>query len=335
MFFEIQLLAAIGLDLIVGDPKWFPHPVRIIGSICNIFEHAFRMICPSESIAGLVTVISVLFISTAGTAFSLAVLHQISPFIALAFAIFLLYTTVAIRDLLKHSKAVYIHLAAADVSGLAPARNAVGMIVGRDTSALDKNGIIRATIETVAENMVDGITAPLFYAILSTLLAPVTGINPLYLAVCGAIAYKAVNTMDSMIAYKNTRYLVFGKWAAHLDDYINYIPARVSGILLIPAAAFCGYDSKSALRVFTKDRLAHTSPNAAHTEAAVAGALGLVLGGTLTYFDREIVKPEIGENQQEITIEDILRTHKLVLSGSFLFLVFMLLLRILLLLIIQ
>lgn len=218
LLFEFQLLLAIGLDLLAGDPRWFPHPVRMIGFLCNNFEKLFRMVCSSVSIAGLLTVISVLFITLTTTAFILAVLHQISPLAAQIFAVFLLYTTIAIRDLLKHSKEVYTKLTGKGGESLGPARNAVAMIVGRDTSVLDKKGIIRATIETVAENMVDGITAPLFYAICATLLSPITGINPIYLAVSGAIGYKAVNTMDSMIAYKNKRYLVFGKWAAYLDD---------------------------------------------------------------------------------------------------------------------
>jgi len=335
LLFELQLLLALGLDLLVGDPRWFPHPVRIIGFFCNTFEKLFRMVCSSLSIAGLLTVISVLFITLAGTAFILALLHQIAPLYAQIFAVFLLYTAVAIRDLLKHSKEVYKQLVGKCGVNLGPARNAVAMIVGRDTSVLDKKGIIRATIETVAENMVDGITAPLFYAICATLLSPVTGISPIYLAVCGAIGYKAVNTMDSMIAYKNGRYLILGKWAAYLDDIINFLPARISGFLLIPAAAICDADWRSASAVFKKDRLSHASPNAAHTEAAVAGALGIELGGTSLYFGKKVVKPVIGVNKETIHAKDILRTNKLIVTGSLLFILLMLLIRSLLLQIIQ
>lgn len=293
------------------------------------------MVCSSLSVAGLLTVVSVLFITFAGTAFVLAVLHQISPLFSQIFAVFLLYTTVAIRDLLKHSKEVYRLLTEEVEIGLAPARNAVAMIVGRDTSRLNRKGIVRATIETVAENMVDGITAPLFCAICASVFAPVTGINPIYLAVFGAIGYKAVNTMDSMIAYKNERYLVFGKWAAHLDDIINFLPARISGLLLIPATALCGYDWRSAFTVLKKDRLAHASPNAAHTEAAVSGALGIELGGVSHYFGKEVVKPTIGMDINTIHAQDILRTNKLILTGSLLFLFFILLFRFLSLQIIQ
>ncbi len=332
--FELQLLIALGLDLLVGDPRWFPHPVRIIGFFCNTFESLFRMVFPA-GLAGLLTVISVILISISGTAFILAVLHQIAPLLAQIFAVFLLYTSVAIRDLLKHSKDVYKQLPAGNASSLQPARKAVAMIVGRDTTTLDKKGIIRATIETVAENMVDGITAPLFYAIVFTLFSPLTAISPIYLAVLGAIGYKAVNTMDSMIAYKNERYLIFGKWAAWLDDCINFLPARISGLLLIPAAALCGNDWRSAFELFKKDRLAHASPNAAHTEAAVAGALGIELGGVSTYFGKTVIKPVMGIEKKTINAEDILQSNKLILVGSFLFIVSITLLRHLILLFIQ
>ncbi len=333
--FEIQLLIALLLDLMIGDPRWFPHPVRIIGFICNRSEHLFRIVCLSKRRAGLFTVISVLFFSVLGTAFILAILNQISPLAAQIFATFLLYTTVAIRDLLKHSKDVYNQLISNCQSNLEPARRAVAMIVGRDTSVLDKKGIIKATIETVAENMVDGITAPLFYGILFTFLAPLTGINPIFLAVSGAIGYKAINTMDSMIAYKNDRYFVFGKSAARLDDIINFLPARISGLFLILAAALCGNDWRSAIKVFKNDRLAHASPNAAHTEAAVAGALGVELGGTLSYFGKTVIKPVIGQDRNLITAEYILQTNKLIVVGSFIFIISMLLIRVLFLQIIQ
>jgi adenosylcobinamide-phosphate synthase len=333
--FELQLIVALVLDFVVGDPRWFPHPVKLIGFLCNSFESLFRMVCSSSSLAGLLTVASVLLISVSATAFLLAVLHQIAPFPAQVFAVFLLYTTVAVRDLLKHSKDVYKQLANFSSSNLEPARQAVAMIVGRDTAILDKKRIIKATIETVAENMVDGITAPVFYAIVFTLFTPITGISPIYLAVLGAIGYKAVNTMDSMIAYKNERYLIFGKWAACLDDLINFLPARISGLLLVPAAALCGNDWRLAFEVLRKDRLSHASPNAAHTEAAVAGALGLELGGISTYFGKSVIKPVIGRDTNEIDIEDILRTNKLILVGSFLFIFAMLLLRIVLLQFIQ
>ena len=326
--FEIQLLLALGLDLIIGDPRWFPHPVRIIGFFCNLFEHLFRIVCSSASIAGFLTVCAVVSVTVGGVLFFLAVLQQVSAVMAQVVAVFLLYTLFAVRDLIKHSIIVYKALGSEDTSNLHPARDAVAMIVGRDTATLDRKGIIRATIETVAENMVDGITAPIFYAVFFTLLAPVTGISPIFLAVCGAIGYKAINTMDSMIAYKNERYLLFGRAAAKLDDLVNFLPARISGLLLVPAAAFCGCDAASAYEVFRKDRLAHASPNAAHTEAAVAGALGVELGGNSSYFGKIVAKPVIGIDRKKLTADTILLTNKLILTASFLFLLFVMLLRI-------
>ena len=333
--FEIQLLTAVVLDLVLGDPRWFPHPVRIIGFFCNLFEHLFRIVCSSAAVAGFLTVAAVLAVTIGGTLFFLAVLQQISLPLAQLFAVFLLYTMFAARDLIKHSNRVYKALGDKKTTNLQDARNAVAMIVGRDTAALDRKGIIRASIETVAENMVDGITAPLFYAVLFTLFAPLTGISPIYLAVCGAIGYKAVNTMDSMIAYKNERYLYFGKWAAMLDDFVNFLPARLSGLLIIPAAVLCRCDAESAFAILKKDRLAHASPNAAHTEAAVAGALGIELGGNSRYFGKIVKKPIIGSAVKTVVANDILLTNRLVLIASFLFLVVIMAVRFILLQTIQ
>ncbi len=333
--FDFQLLAALILDIVFGDPVWFPHPVRIIGFFCNKFETIFRHMFSSEYVAGLLSFISVLAVTTGGTALLLYLIYTFSPLLAQCFAVFLLYTSVAIRDLVIHSKRVYKQLKSNDSVSLDPARKAVAQIVGRDTAALDQEGIIRATVETVAENMVDGVTAPLFYAVLFTFLAPFTGINPVFLAVAGAIGYKAVNTMDSMFGYKNDKYLFFGRSAALTDDFFNFIPARLSGVILVPAAALCGYNWQNAWQVFRRDRLAHASPNAAHAEAAVAVALGIELGGVSQFFGQKTVKPLIGRDDRKIDKDDILRTNRLMLLASFLFLVTMLFVRFLFLLIFQ
>jgi len=211
----------------------------------------------------------------------------------------------------------------------------VAQIVGRDTSQLDRLGIIRACVETVAENMVDGVTAPLFYAVLFSLFSPLTGIDPLFLATIGAMGYKTVNTMDSMFGYKNKKYLYFGRTAAIIDDIVNWIPARISGVVLIPAAFFLGLDWKNAFIVFRRDRLAHASPNAAHSESAVAGALRIELGGTSVYFGKEMVKPAMGYPHRELESKDIIKTNHLMLMGSFLFLLSMLFCRLLIVQIIQ
>lgn len=323
--FEFQLAVAVCLDLVMGDPRCFPHPVRIIGFFCNGCEGFFRSIFASEYMSGVATLVAVLGLSIGGIVLLLMGCNQLSTAFAQIVAIFLLYTTIAVRDLMDHSKEVYKQLQ--QDTSLDPARKAVARIVGRDTSVLDRVGIIRATVETVAENMVDGVTAPLFYAVLFTLLAPVTGVDPLFLAVIGGMGYKAVNTMDSMFGYKNEQYLFFGRAAALLDDLVNWLPARISGLLLVPATSLCGLNWQAAWRVFKKDRLAHASPNAAHSEAAVAGALGVELGGVSQYFGKEMAKPVIGSAEKEIEDLDILRCNRLMLVGSLLFLLLLLLFR--------
>jgi adenosylcobinamide-phosphate synthase len=323
--FELQLAAALFLDLLLGDPRWFPHPVRIVGRFCLFCERLFRKLVKSEFLAGVMTVVIVLFLTLTCTASLLLAVAFFSLPAAKLLAIFILYTSVAARDLVVHSRTVYHRLQ--DAESLDPARKAVAKIVGRDTAILGRKGIIRACVETVAENMVDGVTAPLFYAICLTLFAPLTGIDPLFLATFGAIVYKAVNTMDSMFGYKNERYLAFGKSAARLDDLINFLPARLSALILVPAAFFLGMDYRGAWRVLKRDRLSHASPNAGHPEAAFAGALGVQLGGESSYFGKKMVKPVIGDGKREVRENDILLSNTLMLVGSMLFLIIMLVFR--------
>lgn len=324
--FEFQLLAAVLLDLLLGDPRWFPHPVRLIGFFCVSSETFFRKIFSSEFLAGSASFTMVLFLSLTVTAAVLFSSNYYSGFLAQCIAIILLYNSIAARGLVSHSRVVYQALN--DQESLDGARSEVARIVGRDTAALDRKGIIRACVETVAENMVDGVTAPLFYAVVFSFFAPFTAIEPLFLAVFGAMGYKAVNTMDSMFGYKNERYLRFGRVAAKFDDIVNWVPARISGLMLVPAAFLLGLDWKNAFRIFTRDRLAHASPNAGHPEAAAAGALGIALGGTSVYFGKELVKPVIGENRRPIEDLDILRSNNLMLVGSLLFLLPLLFIRI-------
>lgn len=320
MIYYLQLVASIVLDALIGDPRWYPHPVRGIGWIISRSETITRSMTGNLFLAGFMTVIAVLSI-TAGIVYLL--LFTAASFSSTAegvVAVILLYTTLAARDLLRHSNEVYIQLEN-DVS-LVSARIAVGRIVGRDTSKLSEDGICRATIETVAENMVDGITAPLFFAILVGCFAPVLGISPISCSVVGAFLYKAVNTMDSMIGYKNERYLQFGRVAARLDDAVNFFPARISGVCLIIAAFIIKLDYRGAAKVFLQDRLHHASPNAGHTEAATAGALGVRLGGPSVYFNKIVEKPYMGDSGVEPVPEDIKKTNRLVLVGSLIFFFF-------------
>jgi adenosylcobinamide-phosphate synthase len=322
--FELQLLSALALDLLLGDPRWFPHPVRIVGWFCVRFESLFRGLIVSKRLAGIVTVLGVLITTLALVAVPLLLAGRISPLLADGLAIFLLYTSVAARDLIRHSRAVFTALQVNGEAGLQAGRRSVAMIVGRDTAALDRSGVIRATVETVAENMVDGVCAPLFFAIAGGTLAPLMGVNPIAAAALAAMGYKAVNTMDSMFGYKNERYIAFGWAAARLDDVCNFLPARLSGLLLAAASFFLGLDWKNSFRIFFRDRLCHASPNSGHSEAAVAGALGVRLGGVAIYFGRPVVKPTIGDNTRALAAADILLTNRLMLTGSALFVFFLL-----------
>ncbi|NOR25139.1 MAG: cobalamin biosynthesis protein CobD [Desulforhopalus sp.] len=317
MIYFSQLLSAILLDALLGDPRWYPHPVRGIGLVCSWSEAITRLVTSNLYLAGFITVIVVL--GTTGTIVSL-ILYAAASFSSTAegvVAVILLYTTIAARDLLRHSNEVYVQLQ--DKVSLENARIAVGKIVGRDTNKLNEDGICRASIETVAENMVDGITAPLFFAILASCFAPVLNISPITCSVIGAFLYKAVNTMDSMIAYKNERYLKFGRVAAKLDDAVNFFPARLSGVCLIIAAFILKLDYRKAAKVFLRDRLKHSSPNAGHTEAVTAGALGIRLGGPSFYFDTIVEKPFMGDSDSEPVPADIKKTNRLVIVGSLLF----------------
>lgn len=325
--FELQLLCALALDLLLGDPRWFPHPVRIIGWFCVHLEALFRSLVASQRLAGGVTVLAVLVVTVGSVALLLLAAALLSPLLADGLAVFLLYTSIAARDLIRHSREVYAALRHEGESGLVAGRQAVAMIVGRDTAALDRAGVIRAAVETVAENMVDGVAAPLFYAVMGAIGAPLLAMSPVVLAAICAMGYKAVNTMDSMFGYKNEQYFAFGWAAARLDDVANFIPARLSGLLLVPASFLLGLDGKNALRIFIRDRLNHASPNSGHSEAVVAGALGVQLGGESIYFGQPVVKPTMGERTRELAENDILIVNRLMLAGSALFLLALLLFR--------
>jgi adenosylcobinamide-phosphate synthase len=320
--FELHISIVVILDLLFGDPSYLLHPVRIIGYFCEQSEKVFRKLTASDAMAGMLSFATVLCITICGTTLVLACINLYSPLIVQITAILLLYTTVAARDLVVHSRQVYSALQNSE--NLDDARNAVAQIVGRDTEELDKKGIIRACIETVAENMVDGVTAPLFFAVFFSLFTTFSSVNPLFTAAIGAMGYKAVNTMDSMFGYKNEKYLHFGKVAAKFDDFVNFIPARVSALMLIPAAFVLGLNWKNAFVIFKRDRLAHASPNAAHPEAAFAGALDIELGGVSVYLGKEIKKPTLGDSNRPVNESDILLANRLMLLGSFFFLLLLL-----------
>jgi adenosylcobinamide-phosphate synthase len=298
MRLEYQVLLAFGADLLLGDPRWLPHPVRLIGRFAAGLESPLRKLLPARA-AGVAAVLAVLGVAGFVSWSVVAAAGAVRPWLGDAISIVLLYTCFAARDLAQHSFRVYRALAAGDIIG---ARRRVAMMVGRDTDQLDAPEVVRAAVESVAENLVDGVTAPLFFAVLA---GPV-----------GAILYKAVNTLDSTFGYKNERYLKFGWASARLDDLANYIPARLTAPLVMLAAAVLGLRPMRALRTLLRDGRAHPSPNSGLTEAAVAGALGVQLGGLNYYRGVPSEHPRMGEALQRLESRDIVRANALMLATS-------------------
>lgn len=325
MDYSAQLILCFVLDCIFGDPRWYPHPVRGIGWICNKSEEYFRKVILSEYTAGLFTVITVVSSTIAVVVLLLLLTGAVSVYLEQLCAIIFIYMALSTKDLLVHSNQVYMALLSADP--IKKGRVEVAKIVGRDTSELTKEGVCKACIETVAENMVDGATSPLFFAVLASLFAPFTSLTPIGCSAVGIFAYKAVNTMDSMIGYKNEQYLHFGRIAAKLDDVLNYLPARMSGICLIASAYLLRLNWKNAAKMYLRDRDKHSSPNAAHSEAAAAGALDIQLGGPSQYFGKTVVKPYIGDIGVDVVPQYIKSVNRLVVVGILFFTGIVLLLR--------
>ncbi len=303
-------VAGFFLDFIFGDPEWLYHPVRLIGKGISFGERQLRKLCSSnKSGRELVAAGAVLWVCIAGISFllplGLLILAQkIHPVLRFVLETFWCYQIIAARCLCKESVKVYDRLKADDLPG---ARRAVSMIVGRDTENLSAEGVTKAAVETVAENTSDGVTAPLIYMLI--------GGAPL------GFLYKAVNTMDSMLGYKNDKYLYFGRIPAKMDDVFNYIPSRVTALFMIVAAFFCGMDGKNAWRIYRRDRRKHASPNAAQTEAVCAGALRVRLAGDAVYFGKLYKKEFIGDNLRPIEPEDIKRTGRLMYVTAVLMLI--------------
>ncbi len=299
---EIQILIAVVLDYILGDPRSFPHPVRLIGSLASLLEPLFRKWINNLRLAGLFTVLTV-FLATGITVLSflnaLALIHPLAQDIG---SIFILYTTFAFKDLRIHSLSIFHAL---KQGNLLLARTQVGKIVGRDTSKMTPEEITRASIESVAENTVDGLIAPLFYA---TLAGPF-----------GAILYKAASTLDSTFGYKNKRYEQFGWAAARIDDALNLLPSRLAALGVFIVASLLGYSANRGYSIFIRDRNKHSSPNAGQIESAIAGALGIQLGGQGVYFGKIVNKPLLGDPIHQLSSDYILYVNKLMLANYILF----------------
>ena len=301
----IALTIGFALDLIFGDPHWMPHPVCFIGNMISKGESVIRRALPKtekgELAGGLLLVLIVVFISTAAPFAILWAAGKIHILLRIGLEAFMCYQILSVKSLKTESMKVYRELVREDLAG---ARKTVSMIVGRDVQNLSMEQVTKAAVETVAENTSDGTVAPL-----------------LFMAIGGAplgFLYKAINTMDSMIGYKNDRYLYFGRFAAKLDDIVNYIPARISAYLMILAAYFMRLDYRNAWRIFKRDRYNHSSPNSAQTESVCAGALDIQLAGDAYYFGKLYTKKTIGDSLRPVVYDDICSANRLLYGTAYL-----------------
>lgn len=296
------IFSAFLLDLILGDPRWFPHPVVLIGKLISFLEGLFRGFAKSkatEFVAGVVLALIVPAVAFVAAYWLIEIASSFGAWLGWLAAVFLGYTVMAAKSLYSEPLKVTKLLSTGDIQG---ARRELSYLVGRDTHSLDEMGIVRALVETVAENASDGVIAPLFYLAI--------GGPPL------AMAYKAVNTLDSMVGYKNDKYLYFGRASARLDDLVNFIPARITAVLLVAAAFILGKDWKMSWKTVIRDGRNHTSPNSGYPEAAVAGALGRRLGGLSHYGGIPSNKPFIGDEEEEFQIGDVRAAGNLMIAAS-------------------
>ena len=296
----IAFIAGFVLDLLIGDPHFIPHPVRLIGSLISFLDKRLNSEAgynSSENEAnltkykrGVLLVFTVIFATFAVSVIILVAAYSINLYAGVIAEAVMTWQILATKCLRVESMRVYNALR---TDGVDAGRRAVSMIVGRDTSVLDEAGVTRAAVETIAENTSDGVIAPMLYTAIG---GPVLG-----------FVYKAVNTMDSMLGYKNDKYMYFGRFAARLDDVVNFIPARISAYLMI-----------AAYRIFKRDRFNHASPNSAQTESVCAGALRVQLAGDAVYFGKLVKKKYIGDRLREIEYEDIKRANRLMYITAFL-----------------
>lgn len=301
---ELGALAGGILDLLFADPSVLPHPVVLMGKEISAIEKCFRELLPKspkgEFIGGALTAVLTVLTTLVITLFISILAFRIHPALAFVVESIWCWQALAMRGLEKEAMNVYENLSGKHT--LEDAQKAVGRIVGRDTTVLDETGVTKAACETVAENASDGVIAPLFYmAIGGSVLA---------------LTYKAVNTLDSMIGYKNERYLYFGRFGAKMDDVFNYIPSRLTALLWIAAAKVTSQDAKSAFRIWRRDSRNHASPNAAQSESACAGSLNVQLAGPAIYFGELYEKPTIGDDIRPIEREDIKRCCKMLRAGT-------------------
>ena len=316
MYLTCAVLLGFGLDTVLGDPNSGLHPACLIGRLVSITEKVLRRVFPKtrggETAAGVLLWLIVCGVSFAAPFFALRWLRGANFWLGFAAESLLCWLILARKCLADAGK----HVHAALGKSLDDGRKAVAMYVGRDTGGLDEAGVIKAAVETVAENTTDGVVAPLVFLLI--------GGAPL------GLLYKAVNTLDSMVGYHNDKYEYFGKFSARMDDVFNFVPARLSAVCLIAAAGMLGLDNRNALRIYRRDRHGHKSPNAGQTESVCAGALHVQLGGDASYFGKTVKKAAFGDPDREINRGDILRSIDLMTAASVLALVLCAMMRLIL-----
>lgn len=299
----VAVVCGFILDLFFGDPLWMPHPICLIGNLIGFLEKKLRKIAGDDSsnllVAGFCLVVIILTFSFVVPYYILVLAKSISPWLAFVVETIMFYQIFAIKSLKDESEKVYDKLIHSTIE---QARIQLSWIVGRDTAELSKEEVTKGTIETIAENTADGVIAPMFFMII--------GGAPL------AFLYKGINTMDSMVGYKNEQFLYFGRCAARLDDIANFIPARISAVFMIVATVVLNYNYKNAIKIFLRDRYKHLSPNSAQTESVVAGALGITLGGGHYYFGKFVPKEVMGDEINKVRFEDIKKTNKIMYASS-------------------
>ncbi len=309
----IELLCIIFIafvaDLFIGDPRYRYHPIRIIGHCISLLEKVLRKFGGNGRAGGLflVVIVEAVFITL-----YLAVsffLHSIHFLFGICFDCYVCYSCLAIGDLINHIRPVIHALESGKIDG---AREFIAMVVGRDVRFLDEKGVCRAAVETLAENFVDGFLSPLFWCLMGAVLADLLGLSPVAIAMSFMLAFKVASTLDSMIGYRNPEYIDFGLSGARLDDIMNFVPARISLIILFAGAGISGLNPVRGLKVAMDDRLKHDSPNSAHAESFVAGALGVRLAGPVRYPDELKNKPWLGNGSPDPGSKHIQKTVHLV-----------------------
>ena len=304
----LSVLAGFFIDCILGDPAWLLHPVVLIGKLISLSEKVLRKLFPKTDrgafCAGLLMAVLVPILSASVCFGILFGLYLLSPWAYFAMSSIMCWQCFAARCLAKEANKV---TKALETEGLEAGRKRIAMLVGRDTQTLSEEQVLKATVETVAENASDGVIAPMLFMVL--------------FGAVGGFFYKAVNTMDSMVGYKNDRYLYFGRAAAKLDDAMNFLPSRMSALAMIAVAPLVKLDGKNAFRIWKRDRRKHASPNSAQTESVAAGALHVELAGPASYFGKLVEKPAIGDDDRPIERADVKRTNRLMYGASLLLLI--------------